>query len=120
MLMVRLLWDRLPDTLPSSGRRRFSRLRDLAAAMTVASLAEAWRAHLAGLLDQDSAGVPGWGPVTVADLDTDLAWNLYELASRARQDAIGTGRAAVALGLPWTAPARISADAPILRRSSTR
>ena len=31
----------------------------------------------------------GWRPVTVADLvDADLAWSLYELASRARQDAI--------------------------------
>src|SRR6266536_2453175 len=34
MLLVRLLWDPLPDTLSAPGRRRFPRLRDLAAAMT--------------------------------------------------------------------------------------
>jgi len=34
MLLVRLLWDPLPDTLPAPGRR-FPRLRDLTAAMTV-------------------------------------------------------------------------------------
>ncbi|MGH3286659.1 MAG: hypothetical protein ACRDPD_18610 [Streptosporangiaceae bacterium] len=130
ILMVRLLWDPLPDSLPSLGWRRFPRLRELAAAMTGSAalasaqeqvnrrvrrgaaqrlvreaylaavaeqdsehrpppaFAEAWRAHLAGLLDQASADLPGWGPVTIADLDTGLAWRLYELASRARQDAI--------------------------------
>lgn len=130
MLMVRLLWDPLPDTLPSPGRRRFPRLRDLAGALTASTarvsgqeqvnrrvrrgaaqslvreaylaavseqasehrppraFAEAWRGHLASLLDQDSVDLSGWGPVTVADLDADLAWSLYELANRARQDAI--------------------------------
>jgi hypothetical protein len=34
MLLVRLLWDPLPDTLPALGRRRFPGLRDLVAAMT--------------------------------------------------------------------------------------
>jgi hypothetical protein len=136
MLMVQLLWDPLPDALSSPGRRRFPRLRGLAAAMTASTapvleqeqvnrrvrrgvaqslvreaylaavaeqdsehrpppaFAEAWRAHLAGLLDGDTADVPSWGPVTVADLDTDLTWNLYELASRARQDAIEHAAAA--------------------------
>lgn len=136
MLMVELLWNPLPDTLPSHGRRKFSRLRDLAVAMTAnvalspgqeqvnrrvrrgaaqilvreayqatvaeqdsehrppQAFAEAWCAHLAGLLNQDSADVPGWGPITIADLDADLAWNLYELASRARQDAIDHAAAA--------------------------
>jgi len=129
MLLFRLLWEPLPDKLPTAGRR-FPRLRDLAAVLTAetvpmseqervdrrvrrgavqalvreayrAALAEqdsehrppavfsqAWHAHLAGLLDQASVDLPGWGPVTIADVDIDLAWNLYELASRARQDAI--------------------------------
>jgi hypothetical protein len=34
MLLVRLLWDPLPDALPGSGLRRLPRLRDLAVAMT--------------------------------------------------------------------------------------
>ena len=136
MLMVRLLWDPLPDTLPTAGRRRFPRLRDLAAAMTAnaapmseqeqfdrrmrraavqalvqeayratvaeqdsehrppAAFAQAWQAHLAGLLDQGSPDLPGWGPITVTGPDTDLAWSLFELASRARQDAIEHAKAA--------------------------
>jgi hypothetical protein len=136
MLMIRLLWDPLPETLPSPGRRRFRRLRELAAAMTVSAdplsveeqvdrrvcrravqalvrgaylatvaeqdsarrppsaFAEAWRAHLAGLLDRDNADLADWGPVKAADLDSDLVWSLYELASRARQDAIGHAVAA--------------------------
>jgi hypothetical protein len=51
---------------------------------------QAWREHLAALLSQDSIELPGWGPVTIArDLDTSLAWDLYEQASRARADAVG-------------------------------
>lgn len=130
MLLVRLLWDPLPDALPAPGRRRFPRLRDLAAAMTAspapmseqervnrrvrrgavqalvleayqATVAEqdsehrppdaftqAWQARLAGLLDQGSPDLPGWGPITITGGDTDLAWSLFGLASRARQDAI--------------------------------
>ena len=130
MLMVRLLWDPLPDTLPAPRRRRFPWLRDLAAAMTAstppmseqervnrrvrrgaiqalvreayratvaeqdsehrppAAFTQAWHAHLAGLLDQDSVELSGWSPITITGGDTDLAWRLYELASRARQDAI--------------------------------
>jgi hypothetical protein len=131
VLMVRLLWDPLPDTLPPPlPRRRFARLRELAAGMTASTdpvpvreqvdrrvgrravqalvraaylaavaeqdsehrppsaFAEAWRAHLADLLDPDNADLAEWGPVT-ADLDSDLVWSLYELASRARRDAIG-------------------------------
>jgi hypothetical protein len=129
MLMVRLLWDPLPDTLPVPGRR-FPRLRDLIAAMTAstapmseqervnrrvrrgrvqalvreayqatvaeqdsehrppAAFAQAWQAHLACMLNQAGVELPGWGPITIADLDINLAWRLYELASRARQDAI--------------------------------
>lgn len=129
MLLVRLLWDPLPDMLPTAGRR-FPRLRGLAAALTreavpmseqervdrrvrrgavqrlvreayLAAVAEqdsehrppaaftgAWHAHLVGFLGQVRADLPGWGPITISDVDIDLAWNLYELASRARQDAI--------------------------------
>jgi hypothetical protein len=136
VLMVRLLWDPLPDTLRFPGRRRFARLRSLTAAMTASTdpvsveeqvdrrvrrravqalvrgaylaavaeqdsehrrpsaFAEAWRAHLAGLLDLDNADLGDWGPVAAADLDSDLVWSLYELASGARQDAIGQAVAA--------------------------
>lgn len=131
MLMVRLLWDPLPDTLPTPGRLRLPRGRELAIALTAprvprsaqeqvdrrvrrghvqalvrgayqatvaeqdshrrppAAFTEAWRAHLAGLLAQGSPDLPGWGPITLADPDIDLAWDLFGLASRARQDAIG-------------------------------
>ncbi len=132
MLMVRLLWDPLPETLPPPGRRRFPWLRDLAAAVTAsmapmseqervnrrvgrgavqalvreayqatiaeqdsehrppAAFTQAWHAHLAGLLDQGSPDLPG---------DTDLAWRLYELASRARQDAIENATATPSRGV---------------------
>lgn len=127
MLMVRLLWDPVPDTVLPPGRRRFRR-REPAAAMSTrtdsideqvdqrvrrravqalvreaylaavaeqdsehrqpSAFAEAWRAQLAGLLDRDNAELADWGPVKAADLDSDLVWSLYELASHARQDAI--------------------------------
>lgn len=53
-----------------------------------ASFAQAWRAHLVGLLAQQSADPIGRAPVTVNGSDLDLAWRLYELARRARQNAI--------------------------------
>lgn len=53
-----------------------------------AEFAEAWRAHLACLLDQDSVDLPGWSLITTADLDTSLAWRLYEGASYARRHAV--------------------------------
>jgi hypothetical protein len=53
-----------------------------------ASFAQAWRAHLVGLLAQGSAGPPGRPPTTINGSDLDLAWRLYELARRARQNAI--------------------------------
>lgn len=59
-----------------------------------AAFTQAWQAHLAGLLDQASPDLPGWGPIAIADRDTDLAWRLFELASRARQDAIEHAKAA--------------------------
>jgi hypothetical protein len=53
-----------------------------------ASFAQAWRAHLVGLLAQESVGPPGRAPMTMTGSDLDLAWRLYELARRARQDVI--------------------------------
>ena len=53
-----------------------------------AEFAEAWRAHLASLLDNESVDLPGWSVVTTADLDTALAWRLYESASYARRHAV--------------------------------
>ncbi len=132
MLPSRLLWDPLPDPLPSPGSGRFRWLRDLraslAADMTAPQLsaeelvdrrvrrgavqalvreayqatiaeqdhahrkpekfAEAWRAHLASLLEQDSIELPGWSVTTTAGLYTSFAWRLFEAASYARQHAI--------------------------------
>jgi hypothetical protein len=53
-----------------------------------AEFAEAWRAHLAHLLDQHNVDLPGWSLITIADLDTGLAWALYEAASNARRHAV--------------------------------
>jgi len=39
-------------------------------------------------LDQSTIDLDGWGPITIADLDIDLAWKLFEAASDARQRAI--------------------------------
>lgn len=130
MQLFRLLWDPLPDVLPSADRRRFSWLRDLVSEISrastplseqekvdrrvrrgavqalvqeayratvaeqdeehraPASFSQAWQAHLAGLLDQPSVDLDGWGPIEVTQADISLAWSLYELASRARHDAI--------------------------------
>jgi hypothetical protein len=130
MLMVRLLWDPLPDTLPTTRRRRLPRLREPATALTTATVplsaqeqvnrrvrrghvqalvreayqatvaeqdskhrppvafTEAWRAHLVSLLAQGTPDLAGWGPITLVGPDLDLAWDLFGLASRVRQDAI--------------------------------
>jgi hypothetical protein len=53
-----------------------------------AAFAQAWRAHLVGLLAQESVGPPGRAPITMTGPDLDLAWRLYELTRRARQDVI--------------------------------
>jgi hypothetical protein len=137
MLMVRLLWDPLPDPLVSRGRRRFWQRHELAASTDSVPIeeqvdrrvrrravqalvreaylaavaeqdsehrpprafAEAWRAHVAESLDRDNADLGDWGPVKAADLDSDLVWGLYELASRARQDAIEHAVAAPSRGV---------------------
>jgi hypothetical protein len=59
-----------------------------------AAFTQAWHAHLAGLLDQGSPNLPGWGPITITGGDIDLAWSLFGLVSRARQDAIEHATAA--------------------------
>jgi hypothetical protein len=50
-----------------------------------------WREHLVALLVPEVAQLNGWGPITVVD-DT-LAWNLFELASQARHEAIDSAKA---------------------------
>jgi hypothetical protein len=53
-----------------------------------AAFAQAWKTHLASLLDQASVDLPGWSEVTIADVDVELAWTLYAVASHARQHAV--------------------------------
>lgn len=70
---------------------------------------QAWRDHLAALLGQDTIELPGWGPITVAgDLDTSMAWDLFEQASRARasavRDAVVTVSRPVSRGSPRGRP----------------
>lgn len=55
--------------------------------------AEAWKACLAALLALESVEVPGWGEITIADLDADLGWSLYAAASRARAEKIARATA---------------------------
>ncbi|WP_113698524.1 hypothetical protein [Nonomuraea lactucae] len=52
------------------------------------AFAEAWKSHLAALLAQDTVKLSGRSPTTAAGRDTDLAWKLYDAASRIRADAI--------------------------------
>jgi hypothetical protein len=58
-----------------------------------AAFTRAWHDHLASLLAMAHPDLPGWGPITIAAPDIDLSWSLYELASRARHDAIEHARA---------------------------
>lgn len=53
-----------------------------------AEFAEAWKNRLAALLERQTLQVPGWGEITVANLDIGLGWELYAAASRARTEAI--------------------------------
>lgn len=53
-----------------------------------AAFAAAWKSHLATLLAQDTVKLSGRSPITTAGRDTDLAWKLYDAASRIRAEAI--------------------------------
>jgi hypothetical protein len=53
-----------------------------------AAFAEAWRTHLATLMDQPIIDLHAWGPHTRDDFDADFAWELLEAASCARQRSI--------------------------------
>ncbi len=66
-----------------------------------AAFTQAWRDHLAGLLGQSSIDLDGHGQVTIADLDTGLAWSLFEAASRARKDAAEQARPAHSRRVQW-------------------
>lgn len=57
------------------------------------SFAEAWRARLVGLLAQGSIDAPGSAPRPITGSDFDLAWRLYQLARRARLNAIESATA---------------------------
>jgi len=63
--------------------------------------AQAWHDHLARVLGQDSADVPGWGEVRIAEIDTGLAWELYEAARYARQHAIECARPTASRRVQW-------------------
>lgn len=52
------------------------------------AFAVAWRARLADLLAGDMVEVPGWSKLATAELDTALAWALFEAASSARQETV--------------------------------
>jgi hypothetical protein len=55
-----------------------------------AEFAEAWRAHLAHLLGQDSVDLPGWSLITIADLDTGRDLSGLREAPRRHQQYRGT------------------------------
>ena len=63
--------------------------------------AEAWRERLGCLLGQDCVDLPGWSLVTIAEVDSDFAWKLYEAASSARQHAIGQAKVAHSRRVQW-------------------
>ena len=50
---------------------------------------EAWRANLASALESADVDLSGSGPEALTADDTDLAWKLYEAASRGREEALG-------------------------------
>lgn len=57
------------------------------------SFAQAWRARLVGLLAQASTDPVGDVRITLIGFDLDLAWRLFELASRARLNAVESATA---------------------------
>ena len=58
----------------------------------LAEFTDAWRARLASMLEQDSIELTGWSVITTADLDTSLAWSLFEAVGRARRYAVEHAR----------------------------
>jgi hypothetical protein len=52
------------------------------------AFAEAWRLHLSDLLEQITVEVSGWSTITVSDEDVSLAWEIFALGCRSRQEAI--------------------------------
>jgi hypothetical protein len=66
-----------------------------------AAFTQAWRDHLAGLLGQASIDLDGHGQVEIADLDTVLAWSLFEAASRARQNSVEQARPGRSRRVQW-------------------
>jgi hypothetical protein len=66
-----------------------------------AEFTKAWRAHLASLLEQDSIELPGWSVITTADVDTSLAWRLFEVANYARQHALGQAKPTRSQRIQW-------------------
>lgn len=95
-LLVQLLWHPLPDHRMRAGSAQALVRKAYLATVAEqesehrppAAFARAWRASLIGLLAQQSAGPPGRAPVTISGSDFDQAWRLYQLACRARQNAI--------------------------------
>jgi hypothetical protein len=58
-----------------------------------ASFARAWRARFTALLAQPSVDPSGPAAMTISGSDLDLAWRVYELACRARRNAIESATA---------------------------
>ncbi len=101
MLMVRLLWHPLPETMSTGTATRGGAVQALVREAYQATVAEQdsehrspaafarrWQAGLRDLLSRASVELHGWGTITIAEADTELAWRLFDLASRARADAI--------------------------------
>ena len=66
-----------------------------------ARFAEAWRGHLSALLGRAEADVPGWGQVKAHEIDSNLAWELYEVACYARQRAIKRAKPTLSRAFQW-------------------
>lgn len=66
-----------------------------------AEFAQAWREHLEALLAEDVVNISGWGEVVIADVDTGFAWELFEVASHARQHALRKAEATPSEHVGW-------------------
>ena len=67
----------------------------------LAEFTDAWRARLAFMLEQDSIELVGWSVITTADLDTSLAWSLFEAVGHARRYAVEHARPARSRRARW-------------------